>query len=117
MLLDDLPLLGSFTMVGFVFFLNPGHPFYPGTYVPEIQQLREKHCPNALLGHGNLALLGIEIPTVWSKNGHVTDGSFWWAGLTFTAPYSSTGYQVETDRGCEVRPALPDPGPQRSSCA
>ena len=108
---EDAPLLGSFTFVGHVFFKSG--PFNPGSKVELIGALRQKHCPGAPLGNGNLALLGIEIPTVWSQNGHVTDGSFWWAGLTFTAPYSSTGYQVETDRGCEVRPALPDPGAPR----
>ena len=124
MLLDDLPLLGSFTMVGFVFFNSDLRDprFQPGTYVPKIGKLREKHCPKASLGHGNLALLGIEVPTVWTQplgtpyrtRGVIADG-FWWAAevLKFTVPYSSTGYQVETERGCEVRPALPEPGAPR----
>ena len=121
MLLDDLPLLGSFTMVGFVFFNSDLRDprFQPGTYAPKIGKLREKHCPNAPLGHGNLALLGIEVPTVWtsypaSDGLRVPDG-FWWAAdvLKFTVPYSSTGYHVETERGCEVRPALPEAGAPR----
>lgn len=122
MLLDDLPLLGSFTMLGHVFTPKTNRELHPGTYVPEIQQLREKHCPKASLGHGNLALLGIEVPTVWTQplgipyrtRGVIADG-FWWAAevLKFTVPYSSMGYQVETERGCEVRPALPEPGAPR----
>lgn len=121
---DDPPLLGSFTALGFVFTSELEYNIRPGHYVPEIQQIREKYCPGTSYGNGNLALLGIEVPTIWQgdsakkprrQSAGVLRDDFWWAAevLKFTVPYSSAGYQVETERGCEVRPALPEPGAPR----
>jgi hypothetical protein len=117
----DAPLLGSFTFVGHVIF-EKRSSLYLGSAVPNITALRNKHCPSAPDSKGRLALLGIELPTVWKGSPPlnlpsatpVDDGFPYMAPtLKFTVPYSSTGYHVETKRGCEVRPAAPTPGTRR----
>ena len=121
---DDAPLLGSFTFVGHV--IGPAiggrSSLSLRSAVPDITALRNKHCLGAPVSNGRLALLGIELPTVWTAprplqlpSATPVDDGFPYVApeLKFTVPYSSTGYHVETKRGCRVWPAAPTPGTPR----
>jgi hypothetical protein len=131
---DDAPLLGSFTFVGHVIgpAIGRGSSLSLRSAVPNITALRNKHCLGAPVSNGRLALLGIELPTVWTAprplqlpgtsrfplqlpSATPVDDGFPYVApeLKFTVPYSSTGYHVETKRGCEVWPAAPTPGTPR----
>ena len=111
---DDGPLLGSFTFVGHV--VDRGG--LEG--LKQIKVQRNNTCPGAPVSNGRLAMLGIELPTLWEQRAGLpestaVDDRFRYVApeLKFTVPYSSTGYHFETESGCDIRPVVPTPGTPR----